>query len=139
MNAARAGTQELPGRILDLDASSELEIVPSRALAGVSGTVFLGADRAPAAEATVVLVPEDPTLRSDLPSYTTATTDDAGKFTIPGVAPGRYRAFAWDGLQNSDFRFADPDVIFAVDSSGVALDLAPRANSTVELIAIGLK
>jgi hypothetical protein len=51
----------------------------------------------------VVLVPEGMPQRLDL--YKTAVTDPAGGFTVSGVAPGDYRAFAWQVFE--DFQYLD--------------------------------
>jgi hypothetical protein len=42
----------------------------------------------------VALVPA-PARRNNPALYRTATTDDKGHFTLRGVAPGDYTAFAW--------------------------------------------
>ncbi|HLQ76530.1 MAG TPA: carboxypeptidase regulatory-like domain-containing protein [Terriglobia bacterium] len=60
-----------------------------------------------APNAMVVLVPA-PAQRNNPALYKTAVTDDKGHFTIRGVAPGLYTAFAWETVlpgayQNAEF------------------------------------
>ncbi|MGO9093976.1 MAG: transposase [Bryobacteraceae bacterium] len=72
----------------------------------VDGTVT-GDDDKPAVGATFVLVPE--AKRSDL--YKTGTSDQNGRFTTRGVAPGSYQLYAWDNLEPGAYEdpaFLDP-------------------------------
>jgi hypothetical protein len=50
-----------------------------------------------AADMTVVAVPEAP-LRGNNLLYKTARPDDSGNFKLVGLAPGRYKLFAWEGV-----------------------------------------
>jgi protocatechuate 3,4-dioxygenase beta subunit len=54
--------------------------------------------------ATVVLAPEITQLRNSL-LYKAIRTDAAGHFTINGIAPGRYRLFAWENPSQNTARF----------------------------------
>jgi len=46
--------------------------------------------------AVVVLIPEG---KSDqLIRYKTARTDSSGRYVIHGIAPGKYKLFAWDSI-----------------------------------------
>jgi hypothetical protein len=70
----------------------EIEIVIARGAAEIRGMVA-GANGDGVADATVVLVPERRN-RRDL--YKIALSDASGRFALAGVAPGAYRAFAWE-------------------------------------------
>ena len=74
------------------------------------GTPFLGAE--------VVLVPDDLS-RQDL--FRSVNTDQYGRFTLPGVAPGRYRLFAWEGAPEGAYR--DPAFINRHRDSGLLVEV----------------
>jgi hypothetical protein len=76
------------------EGAGTLDVLLSPNGGSVDGTVT-GDDDKPAIGATVVLVPE--AKRPDL--YQTGTTDQNGRFTIRGVAPGSYQLYAWDYLE----------------------------------------
>ena len=63
-----------------------------------SGAVFTGAQ--------VVLIPENPA-RGDL--YEVASADQYGRFSMRGIAPGRYRLFAWEDAPSGAYR--DPEFV----------------------------
>jgi hypothetical protein len=83
-----------------------LQIVINGSGAAVDGTV-LKKDRGVAANATVVLVPQE-SRRKNAALYKFTRTDDKGRFTMNGVAPGLYTVYAWEQViagawQNKDF------------------------------------
>lgn len=84
-------------------APSPLDLVLSDRAGAVDGIVK-NEDGSPVAGAKVVLVMEH---REDSDDIQYASTDQAGYFVIPGIAPGKYHAFAW---KNVDYRdWEDPD------------------------------
>jgi protocatechuate 3,4-dioxygenase beta subunit len=78
--------------------SGTLELVISPNGGGIDGTV-LSEDRQKPAPASVALIP-DPGLGEGLDLYRTVETDQAGRFSIRGVAPGRYTLVAGDDLDS---------------------------------------
>ena len=95
----------------------------------VVGTVTDSASRA-VTNQQVVLMPEL-TGRSDL--YKTATTDKNGRFTIQGVAPGEYKAYAWKVLE--PFQYFDPEFVREFADKGTAVRIAgSSATANVKLI-----
>jgi hypothetical protein len=66
--------------------------------AGKLDGVALDADDKPAPGATVVLVPET-RLRSHPDLFEQCESDQYGRFTIDGIAPGNYKVFAWDDVE----------------------------------------
>jgi protocatechuate 3,4-dioxygenase beta subunit len=53
--------------------------------------------------------------------YSIATTDDKGKFKINGVAPGKYKLFALEGIATANFRSQDSADL--LDALGEELDV----------------
>ena len=133
LKSVRLGGQELPGGILDLGASAQIEVVLSRKTASVRGAV------SPAGEATIVLIPEERDRRELPAAYPRITTDAAGRFTIDDIAPGLYRAYAWTNLDHNDYRYMDPDFVKSVEGKGVPVTLAESAHSALELVAAAVR
>jgi hypothetical protein len=116
------------------EAAGTLEVLLSPNGGSVDGTVT-GDDEKPAIGATVVLVPE--AKRPDL--YKTGTSDQNGRFTIRGVAPGSYQLYAWDYLEPGAYEdpaFLEPyrsqaKRVTAEEKSRVTQDL-PLLHAAVE-------
>jgi hypothetical protein len=93
------------------------------------GTVTDSASRA-VPNQQVVLVPEL-LGRPDL--YKTVTTDGTGRFTIQGVAPGDYRAYAWKNLE--PFKYFDSEFVRAFADKGTAIRITgSSATANITLI-----
>jgi hypothetical protein len=107
MKSARYGTLPIPESGFAVQAGGDqlLEITLSLRPAQVSGVV-LNSDSLPAAGVTVVLIPEVPR-RSFKEYYKTATTDQNGKFSIKGIAPGDYKLFSWESVEGNEWSDAD--------------------------------
>jgi hypothetical protein len=73
----------------------------------------------------VVLIPDGMPQRHDL--YKTAVTNAAGGFAMSGVAPGNYRAFAWQTLE--DFQYFDEALVARFRERGTSV----RVNGNVEI------
>ncbi len=87
-------------------------------------------DGLPAVGANVVLVPDAP--RRDRTSlYASGTTDQYGRFSMPGVAPGKYKAFAWKKLADSDPE--DPEFLRPFEAKGESVSIAENGKQTIQL------
>ena len=83
--------------------------------------------------ATVALIPDSPGRdRDDL--YSSTQTDSMGRFTMPGLAAGDYRLFAWEALEGHDFR--DPDFIRVFEDRGQEVEVQLRQQQNVQLEVI---
>ena len=80
------------------------------AVALESTTAFTGAQ--------VVLVPEN-AAREDL--YEVASADQYGRFSMRGIAPGRYRLFAWEDAPSGAYR--DPEFVRRYENFGEAVEV----------------
>jgi protocatechuate 3,4-dioxygenase beta subunit len=84
----------------------------------------------PVASATVVAVPEEKYRK--LPDrFVTGATDQHGRFTIRGLAPGSYRLYAWQDVEEDIWR--DPDFLKSQEANGTALKVEEGSRQQVEL------
>jgi hypothetical protein len=77
----------------------------------------------------VVLVPE-PRQRQRFDLYSTADTDENGRFKLQRLTPGRYELYAWESIEN-DYR--DPEFLAKYRSRARAVVLAPGNAAAVNL------
>lgn len=96
-----------------------MEIVLSANAARLDGQITRDDEGVPGAN--VVLIPDD-RARKDL--YHSTATDQYGVYAITGIAPGRYKVFAWERIDYS--AWLDPNVLAAVESQGVRVELEEK-------------
>lgn len=101
------------------EGGGELEIVLSANAARLDGQITRDDEGVPGAN--VVLIPDD-RARKDL--YHSTATDQYGVYAITGIAPGRYKVFAWERIDYS--AWLDPNVLAAVESQGVRVELEEK-------------
>ncbi len=79
-----------------------------------------------------VLIPDRRRDRTEL--YKTATTDETGHFTIrgipPGIPPGDYKIFAWDGIE---FGYYDSDLVRLFEQKGTPVRIVESAKESLEV------
>lgn len=117
-------------RVGPTDAPQQLHPVLIAATAQIEGTV---SGDSPVAGASVVLVPQ----RSQPRNYRTSVTNQLGKFTFGGVAPGDYMIFAWDEIRPD--AVLDPDFLRIYEGRGrlVHLEESTHANMQLQIISSG--
>ena len=87
-------------------------------------------DAHPAANATVVAVPEEK-YRKIPNRFGSGTTDQYGRFSIRGLAPGSYTLYAWLDVEDSVWR--DPDFLKSQEANGTAVKVEEGSEQKVEL------
>jgi hypothetical protein len=105
----------------------KLEIVLATDTGNLDGRVVDDkGQNAPAAR--VVLVPES-RRRRDL--YVAVSSSNTGRFQMAGLAPGRYKVFAWDGPPEG--AWTDPDFLKPYEAQGVTVDIGSETSEYVEV------
>jgi Carboxypeptidase regulatory-like domain len=84
----------------------------------------------PVPNATVVIVPEEK-FRKFPDRFGIGSTDQHGRFTIRGVAPGGYTLYAWQDLEEGVYR--DPDFLKSQEASGTAVRVQEGSHQQIEL------
>ena len=77
-----------------------------------------------------VLIPE-PSLRFRWDMFRTVTSDRDGQFEMHGVAPGEYKVFAWEGVDEGVWH--DPAFLEKFENKGQKLTVTAKAVTTVSV------
>jgi hypothetical protein len=118
-------------------SGGSLEIVLGANPPVVSGSVVNPDGQQPAPAVTVVLVPQAKERKEVGYFYFTTTTDQTGNFSFPRVAPGDYKAFAWEDVQ--DGQWWDPEFIKIHEARGESVSAKENNPVTVRLTMIPAK
>ena len=114
--------------------NGSLEIVLRPNPGQVTGNV-VDATMKPVAGVQVVLIPDRTRDRQD--HYTTAGTDQEGRFTLRGITPGDYRIFSWEDIE--PFSYFDAAVLGQYEAAGKAVRVQEGAAENVEVRIIPMK
>jgi hypothetical protein len=125
---ARFEGSDVLGSPLRFSGSGSLDIVIAMGGGKLDGVVT-DARSQPVAGAQVVLVPDRARFRSDL--YHTIRTDRSGRFSLAPVAPGDYKVFAWESIE--EFSWFDPDVLTRYESRSRTAHVAETSNETIDV------
>ncbi len=108
-----------------------LEILLSTDGGRIDGTVLN--DDKPVPGATVALVPNPPNRdREDM--YSHKQTDEMGRFSLMGLAPGDYKLFAWPGEAQVNWR--DPDTLRIYEQSGTPVRIEEKKQEDIQLLLL---
>ena len=77
----------------------------------------------------VVIVPDRVRYRTDL--YKVAATDQNGRFVLAGVAPGDYRIFSWESIEDNGW--FDPEVLSRSEARGISVHATESSTQTVDV------
>ena len=106
-----------------------LEITMSSAGARVDGTVT-DENGLPSAGAIVALIPEEGR-RKLFRLYKDSTTDQYGKFILRGIAPGKYKVFSWNDVENNAWE--DADFLKPFEDQGKEITAEENGRITLQL------
>jgi hypothetical protein len=106
-----------------------IEIVYSNHIGSAEGTVNKD-DHVRVAGAVVVFIP-DPPLRREFSRYSEVKTDQSGHFSVPSLAPGNYKVFAWDRIEDGEYE--DPEFLRSCEDAGKAIEIVEGQKTTVAL------
>jgi hypothetical protein len=107
-----------------------LDIVAS-ANGAVAEGIVTDAKGEPVSSAVVVAVPE---MRSRVERFRKATTDQRGRFTLHGIAPGEYSLFAWENVEAD--AYYDAEFLKKYEEQALPLRVAEGDHRSVQLPAI---
>jgi hypothetical protein len=105
-----------------------LEVVISPNGGQIEGTL-VDDKQQPVGDTLAVLIPEQQRNRSDL--YSTARSDQYGRFTMRGISPGDYRVFAWEAIEQ--FAYYDPDFMRLFEARGKGVHISEGSKQSVEV------
>jgi protocatechuate 3,4-dioxygenase beta subunit len=114
-------------------SDASLEVTMSSRGARVKGSV-VDADGLPAAGVWVVLVPDEAHRNQGRRLFKQNTTDQYGHFELRGIAPGDYKLFSWNEVEQG--AWADPDFLKPFEDKGEKVSLQEGDAKSVELVAI---
>ena len=134
LKSIRAGDQEVLETGIDLSAGAPapVEVILGIGVGQVSGMVK-DAKQQPASGAMVTLLP-DPMKEDRNDLYKMVSTDQSGRFTIQGVAPGEYKAFAWEDIDPG--RYTDPEFLKTHEGAAAKVSVKANGQAQVNLIQI---
>jgi len=138
VKSMRSGNQDVLRQGFTVGALEQVDLEVVMAMDGgdVDGVVT-NADDAPVSDAIVVLIPNDPVLRTRRDFTWKTVADQAGHFELKGVAPGEYKAYAWDDIEEDGW--FDPEVLKTVDGKGESASVKAKAAGGQESASPSLK
>jgi hypothetical protein len=133
LKSAVAGGHDVSGSGLALNGSAVfVELVASADGAMVQG-VTTDQKNETIAGAVVVAVPEE-RLRGRPALYRKAVSDQNGRYTLRGLAPGTYTLFAWESVEGEEYY--NPEFLKPYEGQGKAVHVAEGAHITQQLPTI---
>jgi protocatechuate 3,4-dioxygenase beta subunit len=140
LKSVRLGNQEMLGKDLDLgQGSGQLNLIFSYGIGEVQGTVQLpqtasedpstSAQPATTADTSIVLIPD--TLNEDGSGMYFGQSGAGGAFTIRQVAPGHYRAYAFEQIDYEQLQ--NPDLLKQLESKGTDVEVKEHDNKQIQV------
>lgn len=133
LKSIRFGNSEVLGKELDLSggAAGQLELVYRYGPGEIDGQLESAQNGTTenGAAAQIAVVPEQ--LAADGSGIRYATTDAKGSFKTPNLAPGRYRAYAFEEVNYNALQ--NPDVLKQLESKGEVFEVKENEKKQVQL------
>ena len=132
IKSIRLGREDAFGTVhISSDTTDVLEVVLTTETGSVEGVV-LGRAGDPAANVTVVLVPNNARKRMAL--YKTVVTGSDGKFRFHEIPPGDYKLFAWEDIETGAWENAE--FMRAYETRGRSVQVSESSKQEVQLNVI---
>jgi hypothetical protein len=134
VKSIRSGTIDVVADGLAVPPGAAVTVEILLALDGgkVAGDV-VDASGNPSPGATVLLAPE-PRLRGQSARFKHVSADQSGHFEIRGIAPGEYKVFAWDDVEEGIWN--DPDFLKECEKNGEPVTVREKSKETVKVTQI---
>jgi protocatechuate 3,4-dioxygenase beta subunit len=116
-------------------APASLEVTISSRGVRVQGSVT-DKDNLPVTGVWVVLVPDE-TRRDQSRLYQKVATDQYGHYLLRGIAPGSYKVFCWDEVENGAWE--DPDFLKTFEDRGQKISVEDADAKTLDIVVIQTK
>jgi hypothetical protein len=134
VKSIRLGTADVlnGGLHLDRQPGVPLEIVIGSTPGTIEGIV-LSENRQPVPNVSVALLP-DAGRRGRVDLFKSTRSDASGRFRIPGLPPGDYVAFAFDGAEDGEWQNAE--FVAPYEGRGTPVRIGDGAAASIELTAL---
>jgi hypothetical protein len=113
---------------------ADINIVISPKAAAVTGVAQNPNTGNPAPGAMVVLIPQDQQRKEQMTYYKFINSDQNGAFSLTGITPGEYKAYAWEDIEIG--AYMDPDFMKPIEEKGEAVSLQEGEQKTLTLKVI---
>jgi protocatechuate 3,4-dioxygenase beta subunit len=130
VKSIRLGSKDVLNGGLHVEAATKdtLQVIISMNGGTVQGRVIDTNGKA-VSNARAVLVPDAARrARGDL--YKNASTDESGRFHLTGIAPGSYKLFAWERVEEGAWQ--DPQYIKLFEERGTSVQVRDNQQATIE-------
>jgi hypothetical protein len=137
VKAIRSGQVDVLASGLDLTGSAspaDIEIVISPKAAAVTGVAQNPNTGNPMPGAMVALIPQDQQRKEQQTYYKFIVSDQNGAFSLTGLTPGEYKAYAWEDIEIG--AYMDPDFMKPIEEKGEAVSLQEGEQKTLTLKVI---
>ena len=125
--------RDILGQPLDLSAGTGGDLQVVLGTDGGKLDASVSHDDKPVSDATVVLLPEDPSRRYPETTHS-EETDDTGHAAFKDVPPGNYLLFAWEKVDEG--AWFDPAFVKALASEATKVTIGPKESQRVEIKVI---
>jgi hypothetical protein len=125
--------RDILGQPLDLSAGTGGDLQVVLGIDGGKLDASVSHDDKPVSDATVVLLPEDPSRRYPETTHS-EESDDTGHAAFKDVPPGNYLLFAWEKVDEG--AWFDPAFVKALASEATKVTIGPKESQRVEIKVI---
>lgn len=133
VKSIRLGNTDVLNGTLHLEGKPSvlIEVLIGKNSGAIDGQAVVTNRQAPASDVSVVLIP-DVRRRTEL--YRTTTADVSGHFHLDHIAPGSYKVFSWEEVQ--DGAWYDPEFLRTNENRGVPVQILEGRTANVRVEAI---